>query len=51
MILSFGKVGIGTSALSRINYESLVEVNGKINKIGILEVDIDWAPFKAGRYS
>lgn len=39
--LSFGKVGILASSLSSIYGEPLVEVNGKIIKIGISQVDID----------
>ncbi|CAI9298122.1 unnamed protein product [Lactuca saligna] len=48
--LSFGKVGIITSSLANINCESLVDVKGKIIKIGISEVDIDLVPFKSHRY-
>ncbi|CAI9280744.1 unnamed protein product [Lactuca saligna] len=45
--LSFGKVGILTSSLTNIYYESLVEFNSKIMKIGIVEVDIDCVPLKS----
>ncbi|CAI9280745.1 unnamed protein product [Lactuca saligna] len=45
--LSFGKVGILTSSLMNINCESLVEVNSKIMKIRIAQVDIAWVPFKS----
>ncbi|CAI9285175.1 unnamed protein product [Lactuca saligna] len=48
--LSFGKVGILTSSLKYIYYELLVEVNGKIIKIIILEDDLDWVSFKSQRY-
>ncbi|CAI9271973.1 unnamed protein product [Lactuca saligna] len=49
--LFFGKIGILTFTISRISCKYLVEASVKINKIGILEVDIDWALFKARRYS
>ncbi|CAH1442342.1 unnamed protein product [Lactuca virosa] len=45
--LSFGKVGILTEYPSSISREPFVEVNGKIIKIRISEVDFDWVPFKS----
>ena len=50
MNLSYGKVGILTKSLTNVHCEASVEVNGKIIKIGISKVDIDWVPFKSQRY-
>lgn len=44
--LSFGKVGILTESLSTVSKDLHVEVNGKITKIRIDEVDTDWVSFK-----
>ncbi|CAI9273153.1 unnamed protein product [Lactuca saligna] len=41
--LSFGKV---IESLSTVSKDLHVEVNGKITKIRIDEVDTDWVPFK-----
>ncbi|KAL4589625.1 hypothetical protein LXL04_002533 [Taraxacum kok-saghyz] len=44
--LSCAKIGILTERKSRINDEVYVEVEGRLTKIGIIEFDEEWFPFK-----
>ncbi|CAH1441469.1 unnamed protein product [Lactuca virosa] len=44
--LSYVKIGILTTRRKRINEEILVAVEGEILKLGIIELDEDWYPFK-----
>lgn len=44
--LSFGKVSILTESLSTVSKDLHVEVNGKITRFRIDEVDTDWVPIK-----
>ncbi|KAI3737026.1 hypothetical protein L2E82_27020 [Cichorium intybus] len=44
--ISFAKIGILSKSKSPINSESLVSISGQIVKVGVVEVDFDWSPFK-----
>ncbi|KAL4581773.1 hypothetical protein LXL04_006301 [Taraxacum kok-saghyz] len=44
--VSYGKICLLTGSRKRLNEEILVLVNGVSIKIGIFEVEDDWAPFK-----
>ncbi|KAI3698797.1 hypothetical protein L2E82_42625 [Cichorium intybus] len=39
-------MGILSNFKSPIFSEALVKINGKISKVGVVEVDVDWSPFK-----
>lgn len=44
--ISFGKVGIITAHRKKINEEIVGSLNGKSFRIGIVELDEEWYPFK-----
>ncbi|KAI3709022.1 hypothetical protein L2E82_38722 [Cichorium intybus] len=44
--LSYGKVAIITCMRKKINEEFTGEMNGKLFKIGVCEIEEDWYPFK-----
>ncbi|CAH1414351.1 unnamed protein product [Lactuca virosa] len=46
--VSHGKICILTDKKTKINEEVLVESNGNIQKVGLVEYDFDWSPFPAG---
>ncbi|KAL4584515.1 hypothetical protein LXL04_009118 [Taraxacum kok-saghyz] len=44
--VSFGKVCILTPSRKRLNEEVCISLNGESFKIGVMEIDDDWVPFK-----
>ncbi|KAI3513161.1 hypothetical protein L1887_20488 [Cichorium endivia] len=46
---SFARMGIISNSKSPIFSEALVKINGQISKVGVVEVDVDWSPFKKSR--
>ncbi|KAI3508269.1 hypothetical protein L1887_23275 [Cichorium endivia] len=49
--LSFVKMGILTQFKIPISSESVVSINGQVLKIGVVEMDFDWTPFKLASFT